>query len=58
MMFLPKFFTSAPTHNLDPISLSLIGGQAMMTAFQALSLVTRTHGSLQCPTAHNHSRNS
>ena len=45
-----KFFISSPMHHPNTFSLSLIGGQAMVTAFQALSLVTRTHGSLLFPT--------
>ena len=49
MTSLPKFFTSAPMSHPNTFSLSLIGGLAMVTVFQALSLVTRTHGLLSFP---------
>ena len=44
-----KIFPSAPTHHPNTFFLSLIGGQAMASTFQALSLATRTHGSLSFP---------
>ena len=46
MTSLTNFFTLAPTLHPNPFSLSLIGGQATATAFHALSLVTKTYGSL------------
>ena len=49
MISLQKIFTSAPSHHPNTFSLSLIGDKAMATAFQAFSLVTRTHGSLSFP---------
>ena len=58
MMSLTTFFTLSPTCHPNTFSLSLIGCQVMVTAFQVLSLVTRPHGSLQFPATNYHSRNS